>query len=277
MCCRQRTGPQRRSICNPFFWGMRKFFDSIKAHLLIPQLVAGGNPIEILALGNLTHKSPRCLQVGYGFSDVISGCASSIFSRLSPEWLLGQELVVRTDSSTGYAIPGSVCEEHIDDLSQFATSSSRIQLLRDAVKLGKKRLSAGTASLGRTLSCKSTLLANDKSLEKLIVDHLAADGVPICQGTAATDPGIVTAAGKKCASHQWTRIWKGRRRAKRVHHLCKTNPVAQILTMTGVHLVQVYGHGTGSLHRTGQHHVQTFENGHSAFGKTRGCAFSTVA
>ena len=61
-----------------FLWDMLKFCYSIKAHLLIPQLVARGNPIEILALGNLTHKSPRCLQVGYGFSDVITGCASSI-------------------------------------------------------------------------------------------------------------------------------------------------------------------------------------------------------
>ena len=63
-----------------FLWDMRKFFDSIKAHLLIPQLVVRGYPIEILALGTLTHKSPRCLQVGSGFNDVITGCASSILA-----------------------------------------------------------------------------------------------------------------------------------------------------------------------------------------------------
>ena len=69
-----------------FLWDMRKFYDSIKAHLLIPQLVARGYPLEILVLGSLTHKSPRCLQVGSGYSDIINGCASSIL----PELLVGQ-------------------------------------------------------------------------------------------------------------------------------------------------------------------------------------------
>ena len=97
-------------------------------------------------------------------------------------WVLLFELV----QSLGYVIRGSVCEEHIDDLSQFATSSSRIQLLHHAAETGKE-VRYGTAKLGLTLSCKSTLLANNKSLGKLIVGHLVADGVPICQGTVATD------------------------------------------------------------------------------------------
>ena len=63
-----------------FLWDMRKFYDSIKAHLLIPQLGARGYPLEILVLGSLTHKSPRCLQVCNGYSDIINGCASSILA-----------------------------------------------------------------------------------------------------------------------------------------------------------------------------------------------------
>ena len=43
-----------------FLWDMRKFNDSINAHLLVPQLVTAGYPIEILALGTLPHKSQRC-------------------------------------------------------------------------------------------------------------------------------------------------------------------------------------------------------------------------
>ena len=137
--------------------------------------------------------------------------------------------------SLGYVISGSVCEEHIDDLSQFATCSSRIQLLHDAAQIGKK-LRDGTVMLGLPLTCKSTFLANDKSMEKLIVGHLVAEGLPICQGTAATDLGIETAARKRrCASNQWKRIGKIRRRAKRVNHLCKMNPAAQKLRMTGIH------------------------------------------
>ena len=100
----------------------------------------------------------------------------------------------------GYVVPGSVCEEHIDDLSHFVTNKSRMQLFQDAAKIGRA-VKVGTAELGLTLSCKSTLLANNKSLGKLIVSHLETDGVPICLGTAATDLGIETAAGKRrCAA-----------------------------------------------------------------------------
>ena len=214
----------RGSICNPLCLGHAKNYDSIKAHLLIPQLVVRGYPIETLALGTFTHKSPRCLQVGNGLSDVVTGCASGILAGClhSCSWARG--LLFELVQSSGYVIPGSVCEEHIDDLSQFATSSSLTQLLRDAAQIGRK-LKDGTARLGLTLSCKSTFLANDKSLEKLIVGHIAAEGVPICREKAATVLGIETAAGKRrCASNRWKRIWKGRRRAKRVNRLCKMNP-----------------------------------------------------
>ena len=106
-------------------------------------------------------------------------------------------------------VPGSVCEEHIDDLPQFVTNTCRIQLFQDAAFIGKA-VKEGTVKLGLTLSCKSTLLANDKSLGKLIVGHLGDEGVPICLGTSATDLGIETAAGKRrCAANQWIRIWKG--------------------------------------------------------------------
>ena len=139
-------------------------------------------------------------------------------------------------------VPGSVCEEHTDELSQFVTNRSRIQLFQDAALIGNA-VKEGTAKLGLTLSGKSTLLANDKSLEKLIVGHLGDEGVPICLGTSATDLGSETAAvERRCAANQWKRIWKGRRRAKRVNHLCKMNSEAQKLTMTGIHPVQIYGH-----------------------------------
>ena len=101
----------------------------------------------------------------------------------------------------GYVAPGSVCEEHIDDLSQILTNTSRVKLLHDAALIGKA-VKDGTAKLGLTLSCKSTLLTNDKSLENLIVGHLGAEGVPICPGAAATDLEIETAAGKRRDARQ---------------------------------------------------------------------------
>ena len=202
-----------------FLWDIRKFYESIKAHLLIPQLVAGGYPLE---MGSLTHKSPRCHQVCNGCSDIITGCASSILAGClqSCSWATGvlSELV----QALGYVVPGSVCEEHIDDLSPFVTSTSRMQLLHDAALIGKA-VKDGTAKLGLTLSCKSTLVANDKSLGRLVVSHLVVGGVRICPGAAATELGIETVAVKRrCAANQ-SASGKGRRRAKRVYRLCKMN------------------------------------------------------
>ena len=252
-----------------FLWDMRKFHDSIKAHLLIPQLVARGYPLEILALGSLTHKSPRCLQVGNGYSDIINGCASSILAR-------GRGILFELVQALVFVVPGSVCEEHIDDLSQFVTNTSRIQLFQDAALIGKA-VKEGTAKLGLTLSGKSTLLANDKSLGKLIVGHLGDEGVPICLGTSATDLGIETAAGtKRCAADQWKRIWKGRRRAKRVNRLCKINS-EQKLTMTSIQPVHVHGH-TAQGASTAQVNAmcKNLKMG-TVLGKTQVCAISTVA
>ena len=52
------------------------------------------------------------------------------------------------------------------------------------------------------------------------------------------------------------RIWKGRRRAKRVNRLCRTNSEPQKPTMTGTHPVQAYGHNAQV--------VQESENGYCA-------------
>ena len=54
-----------------------------------------------------------------------------------------------------------------------------MKIFHDAAKIGKA-VKVGTAELGLTLSCESTLLVNDKSLRKLIVSHFGTDGVPIC-------------------------------------------------------------------------------------------------
>ena len=48
-------------------------------------------------------------------------------------------------------------------------------------------------------------------------------------------PGDRKCCGKwRCAANQWKRIWKGRRSAKRVNRLCRTNSKAQKLTSTVV-------------------------------------------
>ena len=148
----------------------------------------------------------------------------------------------------GHVVPGSVCEEHIDDLSQFVTSSSRVQLSHDAAQIGKD-VRVGTARLGLTVSCKSALLANDNTLGKLIVGHLEAESK-------------TTVEKRTCASNLWKRSWTGRRRAKRVNRPCKMNPDAQKLAMLGIHPVKFTVAPHRSFHRKGQRDVQNFENGY---------------
>ena len=134
-----------------FLCDMWKFCDSIKAPLLIPQLVARGYPLEILVLGSLTHKSPRCLQVGNEYSDIIHGCASSILAGCLQSCSWARGLLFELMQALGYVVLGSVCEEHIDDLSQFVTITSRMQLSQDAALVGRA-VKEGTAKLGLTLS-----------------------------------------------------------------------------------------------------------------------------
>ena len=149
--------------------------------------------------------------MGNGFSDVITCCVSSILAGCDQTCSWATGLLFELVQPLGYVILGSVCEEHIDDLSQFGTSASRIQLLHDVAQNRQR----GERRYSLTLLCKSTLQANDKSLVKLIVSHLVAEEVPICQGTPVTHLGIEPAARKRrCASNQLKRMWKGRRRAK---------------------------------------------------------------
>ena len=135
-----------RATCDPFHLGHA---DILRQHESAPagRATCGERvPIDILALGTLTHKSPRSLQVGSATSasSILAGC--------------------------------------LHDESESHAASTRC---------GKNRQERERPW---TLTCKSTLLANDKSLEKLIVGHLVAEGVPTSQGTAATDLGIETAA-----------------------------------------------------------------------------------
>ena len=77
-----------------------------------------------------------------------------------------------------------------------------MQLLHEAALVGMA-VRDGTAKLGLTLSCKSTLLADDKSVGK--ADRWSPRG----SRAAATVLGIETAVEKRrCASNQWKRIWK---------------------------------------------------------------------
>ena len=102
-------------------WALWKFYDSIKPHLLIPQLVARGYPLEILVLGTPTNKSLRCLHVCNSYCNIFMGCASSILASCLQSCSWARGLLFEFVQALGYVVLGSVCEEHIDDLSHFVT------------------------------------------------------------------------------------------------------------------------------------------------------------
>ena len=120
--------------------------------------------------------------------------------------------------------------------TQPVTNTSRMQLLHDAALIGK------AVERRHSQAGPDPVLQVDASGKRQIPGKVDRQP-PICLGTAATDLGIETAAGKRrCAAKQWKRMREGRRRAKRVNRLCKMNSEAQKLTMTGIHPVQIYGH-----------------------------------
>ena len=67
-------------------------------------MLARGYPLEILVLGTLTHKSPRCLQVGNGHSDVLTGCACSILEGCLQSCSWTRRLLFDLVQSLGYVV-----------------------------------------------------------------------------------------------------------------------------------------------------------------------------
>ena len=138
-----------------------------------------------------------------------------------------------------------------------------MQQLHDAALIGRA-VKDGTAKLGLTLPCKSTLQANDKFVGKLIVSHLESEGVPNCLETSATDLGIETAAGKGDV-----RQTSGNASGKADEGPRESQPPEQdelggAKTHDDGHppCSGPWTHRTRSVHRTGQRDVQELENGH---------------
>ena len=60
-----------------------------------------------------------------------------VYDSIKAHLLIAKGLLFELVQAFRYVVPRSVCEEHIDDLSQFVTNTSRIQLFHDAALIGK--------------------------------------------------------------------------------------------------------------------------------------------
>ena len=119
-------------------WDMRKFFDSVRIQKLIPHLERLGYPPSIMVLGFIMHKAPRILKVGVGCSKILGAIARSMLAgcQQSVSWTRG--LLYEMVEGLGYVLPGSVADQHVDDLSQVMVHKSRMVLVNAATKCGKK-------------------------------------------------------------------------------------------------------------------------------------------
>ena len=148
----------------------------------------------------------------------------------------------------GYVIPGSLCYEHVDDLSQsVATVNDEIKAVRAGLDIGLK-VAQGVKDLDLKLSEKSVLLPASSPAVRIIVKLLNAKGITIKAANSSEDLGIGVSAGRRrVASSMNSRIERGRKRASATHQLSKLVQGAVQLAKTGVATQQAYGHqGAGA-------------------------------
>ena len=143
-----------------FLWDMRKLYDSIRTHILVDKLEERGYPPYVMTLGLIAHKAPRVLVVGPTVSEPITGCGRSIIAgcQQSASWARG--LMFTFVQSLGYILPGSVCYEHVDDLSHVLQASSKAQLYNKAIEVGQA-VEKGIKDLDLRLADNSVLTCND--------------------------------------------------------------------------------------------------------------------
>ncbi len=189
-----------------FLWDVRKFYDPIRISKLIPALMRLGYPSHILVLGVIAHKAPRLINVGPCTSEPIEGCFRSIIAgcQQSVSWTRG--LVHKLVEGLGYILPGSVCYEHVDDLSQVIACKSKAQLLEVALEAGAM-VEEGTKEADILLSEKSVITTNCNT-GNIVAEVLRNKGIQIHVKGSADDLGIETSAGKRRNAETQNKNWK---------------------------------------------------------------------
>ena len=147
-----------------------------------------------------------------------------------------------------------------------------MQLLHDAALIGKA-VEDGTAKLDLTLSCKSTLLANDKSLGKLIVSH------PFLSRDSSCRPGDRNCSREKEMCSKAMEAHVGRQTKGQESQPSVQDELGGAKTHDDghPHCSNLWTHCTRSVHRSGRLDVQELKKMGTVMGKTQACAMSTVA
>ncbi len=225
-----------------FLWDMEKFCDNIAVRKLLPQLDALHYPTALASMGLLVHRAPRVLGTGISLSNIIVGASRSIIAGCQQSVSWARALLHRMVENLGYVIPGSVCFEHVDDLSQVVTADCKYKLRDAGISIGRM-VRDQAAELGIKLSGKSVLLpAGDADVEA-IADKLQKEGVPIRTARVAEDLGVQCSAGRRRNTAALKkRIKNTAKKVDRLHHLMRKNGRAARLGQPGLGPKQSYGH-----------------------------------
>ncbi len=259
-----------------FPWDMEQFYDSIRMARLIPQLKAHGYPEVLAALGLVAHRAPRVISTGTSCSDVLEVASRSIIAGCQQSVSWARALLHRFVETLGFVVHGSICFEHVGDLSQVVAVDSKPELLRAGLELGR-RVRDGTRSLDICLSGKSVLLpAGDPTTER-IASELRKEGVMIRTCRTADDLGVGCTAGRgRTTKTMKKRLNTAAVKASRIHRMAKVNKTAAKLAGPGVIPTQSCGHQAqgvgGALMSQMRRNVKKCTH----MGSLRGCTTTTI-
>ena len=139
-------------------------------------------------------------------------------------------------------MPGSLCFQHVDDLSQLLTHLDETELYHLAVRIGLM-VANGVQDLELTLSDKSALLPGGSALAQKVIKELRRRGVPIRAAYAEADlGGGMTGGARREAATLDRRISSGTSVAGRVRTLAQVDGRAMRLATTSMAPRQAYGH-----------------------------------
>ncbi len=257
-------------------WDMEKFFDSIKIGVLIPRLDALGYPSAVATLGLVAHRAPRVLRTGNSISRPLCNAGRSIVAGCQQSVSWARALLLRFVEGLGYVVPGSICFEHVDDLSQVVAQRSGALLHRAVVDIGLA-VKKGVEELDLRLSAKSLVLPKSDPYVARAARDLQRRGVRITAAASGEDLGVQTTAGKvRRTSTLAKRVASTALRAKRIHRLAKSTRTATKLARPSMASRQTYGHQAFGVSPTLMSAIRGNLRAASHLGNTRGCTTSIL-
>ena len=262
-----------------FLWDIQTFYDSIRIEVLLSRMESLGYDCRLLYLGFIAHKAPRILKVGHSMSEVVQNTGRSVIAGCGQIVSWARGLLHHLVEALGYVIPGPMCYEHVDDLSQVVSSlaAAYSRAVRDGVKLGM-RVKNGLDNLDLKLSDKSVVVPSSSAVVRAVVEILRGKGVTISAASRAEDVGIEVAAGRRRVSAiQKRRIVKGGRRANGATHIAQTfHGAAVCIGKMGVAPQQSFGHQSMGSAPSNVGKMRSNMKKTTHLGSTRGCTTTTI-